>query len=253
MKIAVMGSAPSSAHMAPSNDPNWEIWCCSPPNYMQPRVDAWFELHNLDRKFSDARNGLYYQVLQQHPRVYTYEKDPRLPQSIVFPWKDYVAEYGTDFFTSSIAWMMAHAISYKPEKIGLWGVDMSAHSEYDQQRPGVKFFMREAKLRGIDVYVPETSDIQIPNAPYAIREHWPMWAKLKARRKELNDKHAKHQREFEEAKAGLQALEGAMGDLTYIENTWIQPPWITETIHVDPQQNPHKDGPRPSGEDSEER
>ena len=236
-KIAVMGSAPSSRHLAPFQDMEWEIWCCSPPNFDNPRVDAWFELHNLDRKLTIKQNEPYVKALVAHQRVYVYDQDPRLPNAITFPWRDYVALYGTDFFTSSIAWMMAHAISYKPEKIGLWGVDMSAADEYGQQRPGVKFFIREAKKQGIEIYLPPTSDIDVPTAPYAIREHWPMWQKLQARRKELKERKEKADRAIESAERDTCIFGGALDDMKYIENTWIQPPWITEVqnVPVDPQ------------------
>jgi hypothetical protein len=236
-KIAVMGSAPSSRHLAPFNDTEWEIWCCSPPNYDNPRVDAWFELHNLDRKFGHKKNAPYIETIIRHPRVYIYEPDPRLPEGIVFPWRDYVALYGTDFFTSSIAWMMAHAISYKPEKIGLWGVDMAAATEYDHQRPGVKFFVREAKRQGIDIYCPPTSDIDVPVAPYAIREHWPMWQKMQARKKELTERKAAAESAIGADEHDLALFRGARDDPQYYENTLIQPPWLTEVKNVpmDPQ------------------
>src|SRR5713226_4715918 len=46
LKIAMIGTAPSSRMLAPFNDPSWKIWACSPGNMNAlPRVDTWFELH----------------------------------------------------------------------------------------------------------------------------------------------------------------------------------------------------------------
>jgi len=47
LKIALIGTAPSSRGLAPYKDPDWKIWACSPGNMDQlPRVDAWFEVHS---------------------------------------------------------------------------------------------------------------------------------------------------------------------------------------------------------------
>jgi len=50
LKIALVGSAPSSVLLAPYGDPSWEIWGCSPGVYYQaPRTEAWFELHRFEQ------------------------------------------------------------------------------------------------------------------------------------------------------------------------------------------------------------
>src|SRR3981189_2150960 len=47
LKVALIGTAPSSRMLAPYNDPSWKIWACSPGNMnVLPRVDVWFELHS---------------------------------------------------------------------------------------------------------------------------------------------------------------------------------------------------------------
>src|SRR6476661_1662542 len=47
LKVALIGTAPSSRDLAPFNDLSWKIWGCSPGNMNScPRVDLWFELHS---------------------------------------------------------------------------------------------------------------------------------------------------------------------------------------------------------------
>jgi len=46
LKIAMIGTAPSSRMLAPFNDPEWTIWGSSPGNMDLPRADAWFEIHS---------------------------------------------------------------------------------------------------------------------------------------------------------------------------------------------------------------
>lgn len=223
MKIAVCGSAPSSRMFAPFGDPSWEIWACSPQNYDFPRVDAWFELHNLDRKWRPD-NVLYTEKLIQHPRVYIAKPDPRLPNGILFNPQRFLDRYGEDFFTSSLAWMLAFAIEQAPEAIGIWGVDMSATDEYDYQRPGIKFFMREAAKAGIQVMVPPQSDLHEPMPLYAFQEHWPMFEKMNQSRKELEKRISAAKKLEDQKRDEVLLLTGARDYSLYIKNTYIRGP-----------------------------
>jgi hypothetical protein len=220
MQIAVCGSAPSSRMLAPFNDPTWEIWACSPQNYDFPRVDAWFEVHSLDRKYCHA-NMPYYNILKEHPRVYLSAPDKRLPKGIVIDEKPYLAKYGPYFFTSSLAWMMACAIEQKPKRIGIWGVDMSAAEEYGYQRAGMHYFMQKAAELGIEILLPPQSDLAMPCPLYGWKEHWPMFWKIRQSAKELEQK--AHERAKTEKQAHDEKLvyQGARDFLEYIQNTWL--------------------------------
>lgn len=225
MKIALMGSAPSSRMLGPFNDQEWEIWSCSPPNYDLPRVDAWFELHSLDRKLGIPANQPYIETILRHPRVYIVQKDVRFPNAIEFPWRDLVREFGSDFFSSSLSWMMAQAITMKPDKIGLWGIDLSATEEYERQRPGLKFFIREARQRGIQVYAPPQSDIMTPSPLYGVKEHTHFWGKEKARREELEARYTKAAEQKKNAEREMLIFQGALDDMQYISNTYDGVEW----------------------------
>ena len=49
MKVAILGSAPSSLGLTPFSDPAWKIWACSPGTYYRlARCDAFFELHRWE-------------------------------------------------------------------------------------------------------------------------------------------------------------------------------------------------------------
>lgn len=58
-------------------------------------------------------------------------------------------------FTSSIAYMLAQSIIDCEEKgistIGLWGIMQQSNNEYAYQRPGIQYFLNEAKKRGIKI------------------------------------------------------------------------------------------------------
>jgi hypothetical protein len=227
MKIAIMGSAPSSRKLAPFNDLEWEFWSCSPPNFDLPRVDKWFELHSLERKLKHPQNGPFVQVLQKHPNVYTVEQGhPMLPNSKQFPWQEVMAYHGPYakyFITSSIAWMLGWAIMQKPKEIGMWGVDMAATSEYAYQRPGLWWFMERADKEGIQIRLPHESDLAAPVPLYGVREQWPQWRKHQARNKELQERLARAEKASEGADHDILLIRGALDDMRYQENTWIQP------------------------------
>jgi hypothetical protein len=226
MKIAVMGSAPSSRLLAPMNDPDWEIWTCSPPNYDLPRVDAWFEMHSLDRKFAVPQNAPWAAVLQQHPRVYLARLDPRIPNGIEYPRDAMIEKYGRYFFTSTIAYMLAFAIEQKPEKIGLWGVDMSAAEElYTHQRPSCHFFIREAEKQGIKVVAAAQSDILNPPPLYGYKEFTRMWWKQRARKDELSARLDQARKTIKKSEQEMLVFQGALDDLEYVNNTYCPVPF----------------------------
>jgi hypothetical protein len=225
MKIAILGSHPASNMLAPFADVTWEIWSCSPQNFQLPRIDAWFELHSLDRKFCPG-NEPYVAVLQRHPRVYIAVPDPRLPNGIVFP-KDAVVEkyphYHQTFFSSSPAWMMAFAIEQKPDEIGLWGIDMAAGDEYEYQRPGIHYWMGIAEDMGIKVTVPPQSDICEVHPMYAFKEQWRSYWKMKARENEMDARMAKLEQKRFDTEHELTLLQGARQSMKYEKNTWLKP------------------------------
>src|SRR5262245_61239416 len=90
-KVAIIGTAPSSQHLAPYQDLSWDIWGCSPGNMDKcPRVDAWFEIHAnlLWPEIADqyGKNYLVWLGKQQFP-IYMQDEAwhaKYLPQAIRF-------------------------------------------------------------------------------------------------------------------------------------------------------------------------
>jgi hypothetical protein len=229
MKIAVCGSAPSSRLLTPFGDPSFEIWACSPQNYDYPRVDAWFELHSLDRKFV-PENKPYENILKAHPRVYVSKADARLPNAIVLDPKPLLAKYGDYFFTSSLAWMLAFAIEQKPEVIGIWGVDMSATDEYSYQRPGCHYFMQKAVEGGIQLMLPPQCDLPEAHPLYGFKEHWPMYWKMKVAGEELDARINRNAQKEEQCRTEKLVLKGARDYIEYVKNTWLTDTRPDETV-----------------------
>jgi hypothetical protein len=220
LKIAILGSAPSSLNLAPFNDPEWTIWGCSPGAAPHAkRSDAWFELHAWS---NPALTPQYREFLAKQGLVYMIHPVKEVPGSAAFPLNGVIAEFGRYFFTSTPAWMIALAIQQKPETIGLWGIDMSAQGEYDFQRPGCQHFLEIAQTRGIQVVCPAESDLLEPPPLYGFSEADPMMVKWQVREQELKGRRAALEQQIEAATKESLFLAGALDNHAYIMRTWSQ-------------------------------
>ena len=223
LKVALIGTAPSSRDLAPYSDPSWKIWACSPGNQNScPRVDLWFELHsNLLWKEHEAYGKPYLEWLNKQPFPIYMQNNSLVPRAMIFPWFEMVQEFGRDFFTSSFSWMMALAIVQGAQEISLYGIDMASRDEYIRQRPGFYYFKRRAEERGIKVTAPHESDIMQPPALYAYQDSTPQGRKLMARRKEVADRAAGHGQQIGQHQHSQAYLNGALEDIDYQETIWI--------------------------------
>lgn len=247
MRIALIGSAPSSIRLGPYSDPSWSIWACSPGTYsLLPRCDRFFELHKWEPGIIGKPETQvpwfspeYVAWMARQSCVVMTEPVPDIPKSVRLPREDLVSKYGSYFFTSSLAWMFAIALEEikaasasgdaGPHCIGLWGVDMAATEEYGYQRAGCQFFAMLAQQQGIEVLVPPESDLLCPPPLYGVMEHTHMYTKLRARRRELEGRLQSAEGRRIQAEQESYFLKGAIDDLNYMENTWLHD---ASTAHV---------------------
>lgn len=197
LKVAIVGAAPSSRGLAPCSDPEWTIWGCSPSNRDKiERIDAWFELHAIT-DFELPQHVQWTPAYKEwlrtrnHPVYMQTEGNAFCPGAVRFPRDEIVAHFGGDpslFYTSSIAWMIACAIYSGATDIGIYGVDMTAGGEYEYERPGCQFWIREAKLRGVTVHIPPQSDLAAPIPQYGYGDADPSVFKIKVHRAEIRDR-----------------------------------------------------------------
>ncbi|HZD27244.1 MAG TPA: hypothetical protein VE251_00950 [Xanthobacteraceae bacterium] len=212
------------------------------------RCTAWFELHRVEfgevgkpqtqkQWFSPEYVQWMAQRVPGQCPVWMYEHVPEIPASRALPIDELVARYGNAFFTSSIAIMIACAIDEILEErdrwaaeglparqsaIGLYGIDMSASEEYEDQRTGCQHFLLLAADLGIQVIVPPESDLLRPKPIYAISEssHWKI--KATAKRQELEQRLAQAIAQKEAAASSEAFLRGALDMLKYHELTWME-------------------------------
>lgn len=154
--IAIVGAHSANKLDAPYGDSNWEIWSCSPKNENElPRVDVWFEMHKRFLSDPDADGVEYGNWLRSRSVVYMLAVSPHVRGSIAYPKDRMVERFGRYFFSSTVAWMVARAISKGPQSIGFWGIQSSA-GEYAAQRPALLHFAQLADMFGIKVIAPDS-------------------------------------------------------------------------------------------------
>lgn len=221
-QVCLLGSAPSSLRLAPFSNPEWAMCGCSPGVYgVAPRSNAWVELHRYEPGqpwFSPE----YCQFLANYPGpVWMAEERPEIPNSVALPLPMLIQKYSPYFFTSSLAFMMAMAIESGFKRIGLYGVDMAAASEYKDQRLGCQFFALLARSRGIEVGVPPESDLFRPAPLYGVSEVSHARIKMMARRRELEARVQSSLQAQQSAKDETLFLRGALEDLEWAEMDWM--------------------------------
>ena len=70
-----------------------------------------------------------------------------------YPLQEIIDRFGTDYFTSTVAYALAWAINQRYDTIDLYGVPMEHHTEYHAQKPCVEFWVGVAKGAGITVNI----------------------------------------------------------------------------------------------------
>jgi len=201
--VAIVGSAPSTRHWTPGNDdkqfeipcpyvlggngclflPEWEVWAVGTVDSLE-RWDVFWDLHDPLTYGPEYKPYLKWMESQSKPVVvakpHRWAKKP-----IIYPVGPMIQKYGTFFFTSTVAWMMALAIEMKVPKIGVFGIDMADSVEYRAQKAGCKHFATVAREKGIEVIVPPGSDLLFEPAPYPFVLEDPLQVKLGVRIREL--------------------------------------------------------------------
>lgn len=250
LKIAVCGSAPSSARMAPFMDPTWVIFGCSPGLFPHARrVHAWIEIHRWEPGAIGIPESQKPWLTPEYiawmatkvPIVYVNAPVPELPNSRAIPIEKLTERWGNLWWTSSVAYMLAMSIddilemrekraaglepALEPgeeDTIGLWGVDMSALEEYYAQRPACQHFIELATGLAIRVFVPPESDLLRPIAAYGLQESKPWHIKGLARKAELEARLANCMNTFEQLKQEIAFCRGALDDNNYHMTTWAE-------------------------------
>lgn len=226
--ICMLGTAPSTRGLAPLDTEDWEVWCQADYWADLKRIDRWFEFAPMKKLVAEFPDYLKFLTEAEFP-IYMRKAYPELPKSQPFPFDEMANDFGPEFMTATVVWMMCQAITEHRAgqavgRIGLWGYDMALDGEYSHQRPGIRHLEWIAKQDGIEVFVPKGSDLLITPIPYPFADDDPQVAKIRARKKDLNNRLAyaqkqqgEHQAKVTDLNNTIHYLRGALEDNNYYE------------------------------------
>jgi hypothetical protein len=162
------------------------------------RADRWFEIHNLDRPPKNSPKHIDW--LKKCPiPLYTLQPYDFLPNATPFPFYDIVKWFedrghiGSRYFTNSISWILAFAITEGFEEIHIYGVDMAVdvdkngNDEYGYQKPSCEYFLGVAE-KYAKVFVPKTSDLLSCSKMYAVEQDNERYVFIKKQIEEMSKK-----------------------------------------------------------------
>ena len=161
-RVAIIGTAPSWA-TTPWDDPGLHLMSLNDAYQMKGfrRADQWYDFHPLNRFYYPTGSPVFaHQIpagfycrppdhlawlatqqipvylhpdyVAQHPDAATW------PHARPFPKAEIEAAFGR-YFTSSPAWMMAHAILEGATELHIYGIHLATEHEYIEQRPNFEF------------------------------------------------------------------------------------------------------------------
>lgn len=221
--ICIAGFAESTREMANREPPEVEIWSLNRCHTFLKRWDRWFEIHlpELYEGKTGLREAEYLGLLRKWGGpVYMQHPSDVLPNIVVFPKQDIIRCFGVennnpdrDYFTTSIAYMLAlalyeHRQGQTVSEIRMYGVDMSAYTEYSYQLPCVNTWLGVAIGLGVRVTIPRQSPV-LKGPAYGDHAYKWLWENFK-------DRIVHHKAKQAEGAANLQAVTGAHAEMERI-------------------------------------
>lgn len=86
--------------------------------------------------------------------IITKDMIPGLEKCTPYPLWEIIDQFKTDYFTCTVAYMIAYAIYTGVERITMYGIDMATDKEYlTAQRPCVEHWVGFARGRGIQIII----------------------------------------------------------------------------------------------------
>lgn len=224
MKVALVGTCPSSRMLAPYANGDWEIWACSPGNAFGqlPRVTRWFEIHG-DLGWPESSEWAaqkYVNWLNEQDFLVYAQSQEHIKRARSYPLDEMIAKHSLYFFTSTFAYMMALAIAEGATEIGLFGIDMTLPGEYADQRPAMQHFIVMCMAMGIKIGAPDESDIMRPPPLYGYVDGTAAGRKMQVYQNELETKLREAERVQRRAELDAALLKGASEGIDYARRVW---------------------------------
>lgn len=151
-KVMILGSSERSLKDAPLVDESYTVIAL--PAFESNRVDLYFEMH--DRK--KWRKETFPYLVRSETFVVCQKFHDDIPNSLEYPLDEVKKKIGKDYFTSSIAYILAFILMQdQVEEVALFGIDLVTDSEYKDQRPCVEYLLGVLSGKGVKITIPNSS------------------------------------------------------------------------------------------------
>lgn len=156
-RVALVGYARSRVQ-APFDDPSWQVWTMNegagaPLWTESPRTTLHVELHR--RSVIEQEPGYLDWLRASDVPVVMLEAYEDIPMAVRFPLADAIS-LGGDYFTCTMAYLVALALLEGASTIGIWGVHAIEGSEqYQTQKPCLEYWLGLARGHGVGLEFPD--------------------------------------------------------------------------------------------------
>jgi len=211
-RVCISGFAEATRDVANRQPKEVEVWALNRCYAFLKRWDRWYEMHEVElyTGHTGLRESDYLDVIKKSKTpVFMLNPTAEIPMAQRYPHYE-ISQRFRDYFTNSIGYMLAHAayehVTGKPiAEVLICGVDMSAYSEYNEQRPCVEYWLGVLDGLGVKVTVPSASPLLKAAVTYGKRDRAVLWSQVKERV-------AHHKTKQQELTAQLNAAVGILGD-----------------------------------------
>jgi hypothetical protein len=155
MKLAIVGTEEHTRHLAPFDNPEYDIWVFNEAANAEwcKRWDACFQLHKT-YKSKNLKDPKHWEWLQQaHGKpIYMHEVNPLVSDSVKYPLEEIRNSLNyKNNFRMTLAYAIALAIYLDYESIDIWGVELENSAEYRSQQNNFAFWVGYAEGNGIPI------------------------------------------------------------------------------------------------------
>lgn len=251
-RVAILGYT-TSLEEAPWGNPEWELWGMNNLHTrMTPEQVAqctrWYQVHSEAEIQAVGVEHVAW-LKEAHPfpiymidpvegithapdgtEIRSLAERSGRPAAVVFPRAQLLTHF-MRYFTNSVSWEIAHLLfealyddEYVLADLALFGIDMAVGSEYADQRPSVEFFLGLAQGLGVNLHIPESSDLLKAAELYGGEdEHSGLRAKCDQRLRELHEQKAHIEAQVAQAQGMHASICGAIDSFSYIKGVWLPP------------------------------
>ncbi|KKL77690.1 hypothetical protein LCGC14_2032380, partial [marine sediment metagenome] len=146
MRVNIIGLG-SNWKQAPMDGECWGVGML----ILKRSVSLLFLMHpqKLIHEYYEEHEEVMEKIRETKTQVITIEEDESLPGALIYP----IEKMKSQYFTSTIAYMIAYAIHKGYTEIHLYGVPLVVKPEYHEQKCCIEFWIGMAKGTEIDVTI----------------------------------------------------------------------------------------------------